>query len=304
MKKNLFRASIAALVALSATQFTPAFAESFSIETAKGQVSVADVPQKIAAFDVAVIDNLDAVGIKPAGILNGLYVDYLDHVSASDAAKLGTFFEPDFEAVNALAPDMIIVATRSAKYLEEFGKIAPTVDLTSEWKDFMQASIDAFKQTAKLVGKTAEGDVLVAKLEASADSLRSLVKDKGKTLIIMTNGPKISAFGSGSRFGWVHDDLGIVPAIDDVEAVTHGEAVTHEFVLNANPDWLIVVDRSAAIGQEGSAKATLDNELIAKTTAWQKGQVIYVNSATWYISGNGIQAMQSSIDELTAAYSK
>lgn len=304
MKHNIFKLSLAAFVALSASQLTPTFAESFDITTAKGQVNIAQVPLKIVALDVAVIDNLDALGIKPAGILSNLYVGYLDHVAASDAVKVGTFFEPDFEAINALAPDMTIVATRSAKYLDQLKKIAPAVDLTSEWKNFMQASIDAFKQTAILVGKTEKADELVAKLKASAADLRALVKDKGKALIIMTNGPKISAFGSGSRFGWVHDDLGIMPAIEDVEAVTHGEAVTPEFVLNANPDWLIVVDRSAAIGQDASAATTLDNELIAKTTAWQKGQVIYVNSATWYISGNGIQAMQSSIDALSAAYSQ
>lgn len=304
MKKNFLKASLVALVALSAAHITPALAEEISIITAKGDVMVKQIPQKIVALDVAVIDNLDAVSVKPAGILNGLYVDYLDHVAASDAVKVGTFFEPDFEAINAIEPDMVIVATRSARYLDQLNEFAPAIDLTSPWENFMQASIDAFKQTAKLVGKTTEGEVLVAKLEASAATLRDIVKSKGNALIIMTNGPKISAFGPGSRFGWVHDDLGVIPAIQDVEAVTHGEAITHEFVLKANPDWLIVVDRSAAIGQEGSAKATLDNELIAKTTAWQKGQVIYVNSATWYISGNGIQAMQATVNELTAAYSK
>ncbi|MGL1920689.1 MAG: siderophore ABC transporter substrate-binding protein [Hyphomicrobiales bacterium] len=304
MKKNFLKASLVALVALWAAHITPALAEEISITTAKGDVMIKQIPQKIVALDVAVIDNLDAVGVKPAGILNGLYVDYLDHVAASDAVKVGTFFEPDFEAINAIEPDMVIVATRSARYLDQLNEFAPAIDLTSPWENFMQASIDAFKQTAKLVGKTTEGEVLVAKLEASATTLRDIVKSKGNALIIMTNGPKISAFGPGSRFGWVHDDLGVIPAIQDVEAVTHGEAITHEFVLKANPDWLIVVDRSAAIGQEGSAKATLDNELIAKTTAWQKGQVIYVNSATWYISGNGIQAMQATVNELTAAYSK
>lgn len=303
MKKNFLKASFGALVALSLTQATPSFAEEFSITTAKGDVTVKQIPEKIVALDVAVIDNLDALGIKPAGILNGLYVDYLDHVAASDATKVGTFFEPDFEAINAIEPDMVIVATRSAKYLDQLNEFAPAIDLTSEWKNFMQSSIDAFKQTAKLVGKTTEGDALVSKLQSSTANLQALVKDKGNALIIMTNGPKISAFGPGSRFGWIHDDLGVVPAILDVEAVTHGEVITHEFILKTNPDWLIVVDRSAAIGKEGSAKATLDNELVAKTTAWQKGQVIYVNSATWYISGNGIQAMQASVDELTAAFS-
>jgi len=30
---------------------------------------------------------------------------------------------------------------------------------------------------------------------------------------VMTNGPKISAFGLGSRFGWIHSTLQIEPAV-------------------------------------------------------------------------------------------
>ncbi|MCJ8325110.1 MAG: ABC transporter substrate-binding protein [Rhizobiales bacterium] len=304
MKNLLLKSSLAALVALTASQVTPTFAEQITILTAKGEITLQEIPQKIAALDVAVIDNLDALGIRPVGVLNGLYVDYLNHVENSDAKKIGTFFEPDFETINSLEADLVIVATRSAKYLGQLNEFVPAIDLTSEWENFLRSSIGAFEQTAKLVGKSELGAKLVTKLQSSVVDLRAQVKDKGTALIIMTNGPKISAFGPGSRFGWVHDDLGITAAIQNVEAVTHGDAITHEFVLNANPDWLIVVDRSAAIGREGSAAATLDNELIAKTTAWQKGQVIYVNSATWYISGNGIQAMQATVDELSAAFNK
>lgn len=259
----------------------PTVAQGVTIVTAKGNVEIANTPYKIATFDVAIIDNLDALGIKPAGILNNLYVKYLDHVAKSDAVKLGTFFEPDFEATHALGADIIIVSGRSSKYFDQFSKITQTVDLTSEWNDFYKSSTAAFKQLAILVGKTSKADEILAKLEASAEILRKLAKTKGTALIVMTNGPKISVYGPGSRFGWLHDDLGFKPAVKDVKAATHGKAISHEFVLKANPDWLFIIDRSAAIGKPASAKATLDNELIAKTTAWQKGQVIYLNSASW-----------------------
>ena len=36
-------------------------------------------------------------------------------------------------------------------------------------------------------------------------------------------------------------------------------------------EWLFVIDRSAAIGEDSiGAKAVLDNKLVAQTTAWRK----------------------------------
>ena len=44
----------------------------------------------------------------------------------------------------------------------------------------------------------------------------------GKGLVLMTSGGKVTAFGKGSRFGIIHDQLGIAPAIEDVEAAMKG----------------------------------------------------------------------------------
>ncbi|PCI85097.1 MAG: iron ABC transporter substrate-binding protein [Hyphomicrobiales bacterium] len=304
MKNNLFKTSVAAFVAMSISQFTPVFAEAFTINTAQGEVTIAKIPEKIAAFDVAVIDNLDALGIKPAGILNNLYVDYLDHVANSGAVDVGSFFEPNFEAVSALAPDLSIVATRSASQLEKLSEISQTIDLTVDWKNMLESSIEIFNTTAVIVGKTEQADKIVAKLRASVEELRGIVKDKGKALIVMTIGPKMSTYGPSSRFGWLHDDLGIEAAVNDKDAPVHGSTITHEFILNANPDWLIIIDRDLAVSGEAVAGDTLNNELIAKTTAWKKDQVIYINPASFYISGNGIQSVQASVNELITAFSK
>jgi iron complex transport system substrate-binding protein len=121
----------------------------------------------------------------------------------------------------------------------------------------------------------------------------------------MTNGPKVTAYGPGSRFGWVHAALDLPPAVPDVEAATHGEAVSFEFIANANPDWLLVLDRAAAIGSEDqNAKATLDNELVAGTTAWKRGQVIYLPAGDFYIAAGGVQAMSRVFTAITEAYAK
>ena len=44
-----------------------------------------------------------------------------------------------------------------------------------------------------------------------------------KALIILANEDKISAYGPNSRFGFIHDVLGVQPVDENIEASTHGE---------------------------------------------------------------------------------
>ena len=54
-----------------------------------------------------------------------------------------------------------------------------------------------------------------------------------------------------------------------------------------------------AIGSgEQSARATLDNALVAETTAWQTGQVIYLPAAEFYISPGGATSLVTILDAL------
>ena len=68
--------------------------------------------------------------------------------------------------------------------------------------------------------------------------------------------------------------------------------------------WLFVLDRDAAIGREGqSARQFLDNDIVRRTTAWQKSQVVYLDAANWYLVGGGLQALQRNVDGIKTALS-
>ena len=78
----------------------------------------------------------------------------------------------------------------------------------------------------------------------------------------------------------------------DVAGATNdhqGDDISVETIAAANPDWILVMDRDAAIGQEGQAAAqVLDNELMANTTAWSNGDVTYLDGGRWYIMIHGV----------------
>lgn len=293
-------ASITALLAIALTGASNAA----DIATARGPVPIKANPAKIAVFDIAAIDTLDSLGIKIAGLPSNLYLPELAHLK-DGSAVVGDIFEPNLEALSELAPDLIIVGGRSSTQIEAAAQVAPTIDMTMDGDDLLQQAKTRLTAYGALFGKQTEAETEAKALDTVVEKARAAVAGKGKALIVMTNGPKVTAYGPGSRFGWVHSALDLPAAVPDVEAATHGEAVSFEFIRNANPDWLLVLDRAAAIGSEDqNAKATLDNELVAETAAWKKDQVIYLPAGDFYIAAGGVKAMSRVFTAITDAYSK
>lgn len=277
-------------------------ANAVDIETAKGPVAIKDTPRKIAVYDVAAIDTLDRLGIRPAGVPKKLYVPELEHLK-SGAEIIGDLFEPDLEALSSLNPDLVIVGSRSSAIAAATAEVAPTIDMTMDGNDLVEQAKVRLRTYGLLFNKAEEAAAAVRELDDEVKAARAAVAGKGNGLIVMTNGPKVSAYGPGSRFGWIHAALQLPPAVADIEAATHGEAVSFEFIRKANPDWILVLDRAAAVGSgEQNARATLDNELIAQTTAWKKGHVVYLPPADFYISAGGVQSMQHVMATIQKAF--
>ncbi|MEO1222676.1 MAG: siderophore ABC transporter substrate-binding protein [Pseudomonadota bacterium] len=277
--------------------------ETIDVAHAQGEAAVPVNAETIVTFDLATLDILDRLGVPVAGVPAANMPDYLSDYGGGTVPTMGSLFEPDFEALNALQPDLIIVAARSAPQLPALSAIAPTIDLTLDGDDFVGSVTGNVETLGRITGHDEAAAQLVADLNASIEALRQSAANAGDALIVMTSGGRVTAYGPGSRFGWLHDDLGVTPTIEDVEAATHGEAIGFEFILEADPDWLFVVDRDAAIGQGGTAaQAVLDNLLVAETTAWREGRVVYVDSAAWYIVGGGITALGNAIDQVAASF--
>lgn len=294
--------SIAVLLVLGLSTHTT-LAETVTVDTARGPAEVPKLPEKVAVFDISALDSIAALGVSVDGSPQRLYVDYLDK-AAEKAAPIGSLFEPDFEAVNALGPDLIVAGGRSSRQYDSLSEFAPAIDMTIWGDGLLDQANSRLRAYGKIFGRDAKAEELVANLNQKVAELNEKTKDAGTALILLTNGPKISVYGKGSRFGWLHTELGWTPAIDEVKASTHGEVISFEFIRETNPDWLIVVDRAAAIGQDAALAAeTLDNKLVAETTAWKSGQVIYLDAAKVYIAAGGYQSLMGTMTALSDALS-
>lgn len=294
------------MIAMLAALALPALAsaETIEIQTAQGMVRVQAKPSRVAVFDMAALDTLDLLGVKAAGVPDRVFLPELKSAAAGGKV-VGTLFEPNLEALSALDPDLIILGGRSSPKAKFTSRIAPTIDMTIDGQELVRDTEARLQAYGRLFGREQTAEQEKQKFNAAILAARDAAKGKGRALIVMTNGPKISAFGLGSRFGWIHSTLEIEPAVTTMAPSIHGEAVSFEFVRKADPDWLIVVDRAMAIGAgDNQARATLDNELVRDTKAWKSDRVIYLPSADLYIAGGGIQAMTRVLAALTRGFSE
>lgn len=300
---NRTPAILAAIAAGALAMTSSVTAQDITVTHAQGETVLPGTPANVATFDFATIDTLDALGVEIKGVPASNLPEYLAKYGADSYARIGTIFEPDYEAVNALAPDLVIVAGRSSAALPELAEIAPTIDLSNDWASFEASIKDNSRKLGEIFGKQAEVEALIAALDEKIAAVKDDAADAGTGLIVLTSGAEVTAYGAGSRFGWIHDTLGVTPAIADVEAATHGDAISFEFILETNPDWLFVIDRDAATG-EGAAAAILDNELVAQTNAWKNGNVVYIDPVRSYIVNGGLPAFTYLVDQVGAALAK
>jgi iron complex transport system substrate-binding protein len=297
-------AVVAGTLALGALT-AAAHAQDLKIQHTKGETNVPSKPKKVIVLDLASLDTLNALGVEVSGVPTARFPEYLAKYGSDKYEKVGTLFEPNYEAVNAAAPDLIIVGGRSSAKYADLAKIAPTIDMTVDPKDYVGSVKRNVQNLAKIFDKQAEADAQVAKLDKAMADLRQEAAKAGKGLLVLTTGGKMSAYGPGSRFGLLHTDFGIVPAVDGLATTNHGQAVSSEFILKTNPDWLFVIDRDMATGRAaGAAQKVLDNELVGQTTAWKNKQVVYLDPVSWYLIGGGLTSLQASADQITKAIAK
>lgn len=305
MKKHSFLMFIIAAFAALATTFAGAQAESITVKHASGTTEIAATPKKIVVFDLASIDNLNRLGVSGIiGVPGGVsFPAYIKAYENKNYTRVGTLFEPDYETVASLEPDMIIVAGRSQTKYAELAKIAPTIDLTVSAGNYLSDVERNVTLLGQIFGKQEQAKAEISKLDAAIAKTRKLTAGKGNGLLILTTGGKMSAFGPGSRFGLLHSGFGIAPADPKLSVGNHGQPIAAEYILKTNPDWLFVIDRDAAIGREGQAAAQLlDNVIVNKTKAAQKKHIIYLDPQNWYLVGGSLSGLHETAEQITAAF--
>jgi iron complex transport system substrate-binding protein len=267
-----------------------------------GETVVPVNPAKVVVFDFGTLDTLDKLGVEVAALPQASVPAYLEKYKDAKYINAGSLKEPDFEKVNELAPDLIIISGRQSDAYEELSKIAPTIFMGVDTKNFMGSFEENVKTLGQIFNKSTEAEAELATIKASIQALNDKAAASGKNgLIILANEGAISAYGKASRFGIIHDVFGVAAADENIEVSTHGQPVTYEYVAEKDADYLFVIDRNQVVAGEGDAHDSVENELVKNTKAYKEGNIIYLNPDYWYLSGGGLISVDAMVKEIDAA---
>ncbi|MBS7816483.1 siderophore ABC transporter substrate-binding protein [Wohlfahrtiimonas chitiniclastica] len=281
----------------------PEAAKTMTIKHLSGETVVPMNPQRTVVFDFGSLDTLEALGVNVLGIPKANIPAYLSEYKDPKYLDFGALKEPDFEAIHAAKPDFMIIAIRQAPLYEQFAEIAPTINYNVDDQNYMTSLTENATTLGKLFGKEDVAKAQLAELNQEIEKVKAKTENMPeKALIILANDGKISAYGPGSRFGFIHDVLGFKPADETIEVSRHGQSVSFEYVMNLDPDYIFVVDRTAVINEGGTtAKQTVENDLVKNTKAFKNGKIIYLDPNVWYLSGGGLKSTKVMIEDASKA---
>ncbi|OCA91714.1 siderophore ABC transporter substrate-binding protein [Pseudobacillus wudalianchiensis] len=279
-------------------------AEEVTVKHDLGETKVKKNPEKVVVFDFGSLDTLDKLGVEVTGLPKQNIPKYLSKYEEDKYENVGSLKEPDFEKVNELSPDLIIISGRQAELYDQFAEIAPTIYLGVDPADFMNSFEKNTKMLGEIFGKEDEVQTELANVEDEIGKLKKQASKENKTaLVVLANDGKVSAYGPGSRFGIIHDVFGITPVDKDIEVSTHGQSISFEYIVEKDPDYLFVIDRGAVVAEGGgsSAKQVIENDLVKNTKAYKDGQIVYLDPGYWYLSGGGLESVSAMVKEVQAA---
>ena len=272
-------------------------------------------PQRIAILDMPALDIVDALGLGDRIVGSAqVTIEYLTDYNPDDSdgaiMKLGTVKTADLEKVAACEPDIIFIGGRLSSIYAELEAIAPVVYLAVDYeKGIVESTRQNAKTIASIFGMEGRVDAMFDGFQPRIDALNAVLKGRD-ILLAMYNNNAMSIMDTQSQLNILAAELGgnnLGETVGETEKATHGEDASWETIINLDPEYIFVLDRSTATGaaEEGilGAQEVIENELIKALDCYKEGKIIYLirHANVWYTSTGGIQALDTMLSDLEAA---
>ncbi|CAM4393722.1 iron complex transport system substrate-binding protein [Paenibacillus endophyticus] len=143
----------------------------------KGELLLQRQPQKIAVLDPQFMDHMLALGEQPAGsvMVTNDRNSFPEHMieNLRMIMPLGTLAAPDFEALRALAPDLIICTEFQMDIYENLSRLAPTIMLerNRDWRDTLRI-------IGRIMDKNREAEQVLQQYKHKINTLKSALAAK------------------------------------------------------------------------------------------------------------------------------
>ena len=272
-------------------------------------------PQRIAVLDMPALDIVDALGLGDRIVGSAqVTIEYLTDYNPDDSGgaimNLGTVKTADLEKVAACEPDIIFIGGRLSSVYADLEAIAPVVYLAVDYeKGIVESTRQNAKTIASIFGREAQVESLFDGFQPRIDALNAVLNGH-EILLAMYNNNAMSIMDTQSQLNILAAELGgnnLGESVGETEKATHGEDASWETIIELDPEYIFVLDRSTATGaaDEGilGAREVIENELIRELDCYKEGKIIYFirHANVWYTSTGGIQALDTMLSDLEEA---
>jgi len=216
---------------------------------------------------------------------------------STEILNIGLHSEPDFEQIVAADPDLVINGYRfsgeeNAQGVKDAAPDAAFVDMTGpEDQPADEFVIDSLTLLGEVFNKKAEAEALIEEFHTAVDEAKDAYDPEKTVMGLVTSGGEINysnpTDGRGASIFFSLLDL--TPALDAEGTSDHtGDNVSLEALAQANADYLLVLDRDAAVSEEGQTVVPA-LELITGSAALSnvtavKNEAITVMPADYYLT--------------------
>lgn len=278
-----------------------------------GTQTVPVAPRSVVATDNRSFETLHAWGVKLSAAPQKIVAKTSPYKTDKSIVDLGNHREPNLEAVVAAKPDLIINGQRFASHREKLMQLAPNAAIVEldprDGKPFDEELKRQVTVLGEVFGKQAEAKKLADDLDAAIARAKKAYDPAQKVMAVTTTGGEIGFIAPkiGRALGPVYDMLGLTPALEVQGASDdhQGDDISVEAIADANPDWILVMDRDAAVaaddpGYKPAATILESAQPLQKVTAIAQKQVVYMPEDTY--QNEGIQTYTEFLNELADAF--
>lgn len=268
-----------------------------------GEVEIPVRPERVVTLDPQSTEVALAVD---APVVGSTIRDPADPYSSAlegltdGITSLGAEAEPDFEALVALRPDVIVTQPWAVEgFLDRLRPIAPMVQL-DYWTDDSFIEIkweEHLRRVADALGRADAAEQRLAELDAAVDAFRAdFPGDPGGTelSLMKTRADTFIMFTPASFQGQIVERLGFARPVSQRTTETDRVELSYERLGEADGDLLLLAVEAGDADQVTQLRA---NPLWQQLGAVGRGDVREVDGQLWLLGGS-VLAGHALIDEL------
>lgn len=275
-------------------------AASVTIEDNNATITINTPVESVVSTDNRTFETLSDWGVKLKAAPVALMPDTIAYKTDSSIVDLGTHREPNLEALVAANPDVIINGQRFTQFYDKIVQLVPNAKVISldprDDKPFDEELKRQVSVLGEVFSKQTEAKQLTDDFDAALARVKAAYQPEQSVLALNVSGGEIGylAPAVGRTLGPVFEFAGLTPALQ-VEGASddhQGDDISVEAIAKSNPDWILVMDRDAAISNKDAnyqpaAEIIEGTEALQAVTAIKNKHVVYMPADTY--TNEGIQ---------------